>query len=87
MGQSERSRVQRQSTEGPTRVGGESRTVAVVANDRVARFGEVNANLIASTRFKPNSGQRRVGPALLDGEMRDRMFSIFFLVVGGMPPQ
>jgi len=79
--------MQSQPAEGPTRVGGEPRPIAVVANHRMTGFREMDANLVAASRFEPNADERGVGPAAFNREVRHRVLALFLFVIGGIPSQ
>ena len=54
--------VQGQPLVRPVRMGRQLGPVARVAQHRMARFGEMDANLVPAARFQPDLHERRVRP-------------------------
>lgn len=72
--------VQREPAVGPARMSGPFRLVAGIAQHGVAQLGEVDANLVAPTRFESHAHMRRVGPTAHHFKVRDRSLADFFVV-------
>ena len=56
----------------PTRMGGQFRLVTRIAQNRMPRFGEMDANLVPAARFEADLHQRRIGQPRDHPVMRDR---------------
>src|SRR5438093_839620 len=76
----EQAGVESESLVGPVRMLREVRLIAGVAEDWMAGFGKVNANLIAATRFEPDLAERRAVEMGDDAKVRDSELPDRFVV-------